>query len=198
MKNAPTVDVLQELATQMKLNLVVGGNMPGNLTMRLEDVPLETALDMITTASGTAYRQVDSIYVVGDATVKPGVENPLLERKVIWLKHIEATEFLNSLPADISRASVIPSQERNALVVVGTPQTIANIERLLSELDVSTPEIRSRQMFAIWVEVDTEGRISVDLKDAPIEMVVRELSIKTGINVVIIDTSASPSPTVAK
>ena len=51
-KNASSVDVLQELATQMKLNLVIVGNMPGNLTMRLEGVPLETALDMITAATG--------------------------------------------------------------------------------------------------------------------------------------------------
>lgn len=196
-KNAPPVDVLQELATQMKINLVVIGTLSGNLTMRLEGVPLETALEMITAASGSVYKQVDSIYIVGDATLKPGVENPLLERKVIWLRHIEATELVNSLPADIPRNSVAVSPERNALVVIGTAQTIDQIENLLAELDVSTPEIRSRQQFALWLEVDTEGRISVDAKDAPMEWVVRELSIKTGINVAIIDTYATSSPTIS-
>jgi len=197
-KNAPPVDVLQELATQMKINLVIVGNLQGNLTMRLEGVSLETALEMIMAASGAAYKKVEGIYVVGDPTVKPGAENPLLERKVIWLKHLEATEFLNAVPADIPRTSVAVAQESNALVVIGTPQTIAKIESLISELDVSTPEIRSRQQWALWVEVDAEGRISVDAKDAPMEMVVRELSIKTGINVAIIDTSATSSPEISR
>lgn len=192
-KNAPSADVLQEISNQMKIDLVIVGNMPGMLTMRLEDVTLEKALDMITAASGSAYKEIDGIYVVGDATVKPGTENPLLERKVIWLKHIEATEFVNSLSADIPRTSVTASQERNAIVVIGTPQTIEKIEHLLSELDVSTPEIRSRQQWALWIDLDEEGRISVDAKDVPMDWVIRDLSIKTGFNVAIIDTSTTSS-----
>jgi type IV pilus assembly protein PilQ len=203
-QNAQPVEVLSEIALQSKINLVTVGNIQGNLTMRLEDVTLEQALDLLTAASGSAYKKVDfdklnpadSIYVVGDPTAKPGQENPLLEKKVIWLKYIEASDFISALPADIPRQSVTASQDRNAIIVLGTKQTIEEVEQLVEELDIENADIRSRQQYAIFVDVDALGLISIDVKDAPMELVIRELSVKTGIDVTLMDTtgvSAAPS-----
>jgi len=187
-KNASVVDVLQELATQTKINLVTVGNLQGNVTIRLEGVQLEQALDMIATSSGTAYKKIDDIYLVGDVTVKPGQGNPLLERKVIRLKYIEVDDVMEILSLDL-RNNVTSSLVHNAIVVLGTPKTIEKVEELIEELDISDAESRSRQQFAIWVEVDENGLISVDAKDAPMELVVREISIKTGISVTIIEST---------
>ncbi|MBM3238565.1 hypothetical protein FJZ31_19900 [Candidatus Poribacteria bacterium] len=187
-KNAPVVDVLQDLATQTKINLVTAGNLAGNVTARLENVTLEQALEMITTSSGTAYKKIDDIYIVGDVMVKPGQENPLLERKVIRLKYIEVDDMINILPPDL-RNNVTFSPVHNAIIILGTPKTIEHVEKLMEELDVADDELRSRQQFAIWVEVDEDGLISVDAKDAPMELVVREISIKTGIDVTIIEST---------
>ena len=187
-KNAPVVDVLQELATQAKINLVTVGNVSGNVTIRLENVKLEQALDMITTSSGMVYKKTDNIYIVGDTTVKPGQENPLLERKVIWLKYIEVDDVMSILTPDL-RNNVAFSQVHNAIIVLGTPKTIEEVEQLIEELDIADAELRSRQQFAIWVEVDEDGLISVDAKDAPMELIVREISIKTGIDVTIMEST---------
>jgi len=188
-KNAPLTDVLQEIASQAKVNMVTVGNVQGNVTMRLEGVTLERALEMISASSGVTYKKIDDVYVIGDATVKPGQENPLIERKVIWLKHIDAEELVSALPSDIPRTSVTVSQDRNAIIVIGTRRTIEKLEKLVEELDVEDADIRSRMRSAIWVEVSPDGLISLDVKDAPIEMVVREISIKTGVDIVIVEAT---------
>jgi hypothetical protein len=185
-KNAPTVDVLSEIASQCKINLTAVGNVQGNLTMRLDGVTLEQALDALTDATGNAYTVVDDIYLVGDPTVRPGQTNPLLERKVIWLKHIEAQELMNSLPSDIPRTSVTASQDRNALIVLGPKKIIQQVESLVDEIDIENPDIRSRQQIAISVEVDDEGLLTIDAKDAYMEMLLREISIRKGIDMTIL------------
>ncbi|HIE28167.1 TPA: hypothetical protein EYP66_12845 [Candidatus Poribacteria bacterium] len=193
-KDAPVEDVLQEIATQSKINLVIvggtGRGTMGSVTMRLEKVSLESALEMLTAASGTTYKKVDDIYLVGKTTMQQGVENPLIEQKVIWLKHIDGFEFVSALPADIPANSVKPLSDRNAIVVSGARQTIEKIENLIKELDIDNDDIRSRQLTAVAVEVDEEGLITIDAKDASLSAVIREIAIKTGINIVILDVTS--------
>lgn len=194
-KDAPVEDVLQAIATQSKINLVIVGGtgksaISSNVTMRLENVSLERALEMLTAASGTAYKKIDDIYLVGKATTQQGVENPLIEQKVIWLKHIDGFEFVSALPSDIPGNTVRPLSDRNAIVVSGTRQTIERIEHLIKELDIDNDDIRSLQLTAVSVEVDEESLITIDAKDASMSTVIREIAIKTGINVTILDVTS--------
>jgi type II secretory pathway component GspD/PulD (secretin) len=185
-KNAPAVDVLTEIASKCKINLAVVGDVKGNITMRLDDVTLDKTLGILTDASGNAYTIVDDTYMIGDPTVRPGQTNPILESKVIWLKHIQAQDLINSLPTDIPRTNVTISLDRNALIVLGPKKTIERLEGLLSELDIDNPDIRSRQQVAVSVEVDDSGLITVDAKGAPIEEIMREISIRKGIDITLL------------
>lgn len=197
-KNAPAADVLSEIASKCKINLAVVGDVKGNVTMRLDDVTLGQAMDILTNVTGNAYVVTDNIYMVGDPTVRPGQTNPILENKVIWLKHIEAQDIINALPTDIPRTSVTISLDRNALIVLGPKKIIARVESLLDEIDIENPDIRSRQQTAVSVEVDESGLLTVDTKDAPIGELLREISIKKGIDITIIGggTTSSGSRTV--
>ncbi len=188
-KDAPLADVLEEVATQTKINYVSIGDIKGSVTMRLKDVTLEQALNMLTAASGAAYKIVDGIYIVGNATARPGEDNPLLERKIIWLKHLEVAEVISLLPSNIPKTSVTPVFDHNAIIVLGTQQTIEAMEQLIEELDVENADIRSRKPSAIWVDVSEDGLLTVDAKDASMNLVIRELSIKAGIDIVFIESS---------
>ncbi len=185
-KGVPATDILSDIASQCKINMAVVGNIPGNVTLRLDNVTLKQALDAITDITGATYTVVDDVYYVGDPSVKPGQINPLLERKVIWLKHIEAQELINSLPSDIPRTSITIAQDRNALIVLGHKRMIERLESFLAEVDVDNANIRSRQQYALSVEVDDSGLLTIDAKDATMESVLREISIKKGIDITII------------
>lgn len=185
-KGVPATDILSDIASQCKINLAIVGNISGNVTLRLDNITLEQALDAITDITGTTYAVIDDVYYIGDPSVKPGQINPLLERKVIWLKHIDAQELMNSLPSDIARTNITIAQDRNALIVLGHKKMIERLESYLAEIDVDNADIRSRQQTALSVEVDDLGLITIDAKDATMESILREISIKKGINITIL------------
>ena len=60
------------------------------------------------------------------------------------------------------------------------------MESLLNEIDIENPDIRSRQQTAVSVEVDESGLLTVDTKDASIGELLREISIKKGIDITIL------------
>jgi len=190
-KAAPADDVLSDIAAQCKINLAIVGEIRGNVTMRLDNVTLDQAFETLANVTGATYTLLDGIYLFGDPTIKPGQANPLLEQKVIWLKYINAQDLVNSLPGDIPRTSVTISQDRNAIVVIGHRKIVERIESFLKEIDVDNPDIRSRQQMAISVELDDAGLVTIDAKDAPMEMLLREISIKKGIDITILGGSGS-------
>ncbi len=184
---ASLTQLLAAVAERAKINLATVGNVERRVTLRLSNKPLEEALGDIALMTGNSYRKVGDIYFIGKGVVQPGEENPLLERKILWLNHLEATDAITLLPADIPKQNLTVSLERNALIVVGTADVIKRTEEVIAELDIDTDAIRTRQQWAIAVDVDGEtGRLAVDVKDAPIELVVREVSIRTGIDVLIL------------
>lgn len=185
-KNAPVEDLLREIAAQSKINLSTVGNVRGNITLRLVDVTLEEALMTITSSHGYAYRKVGDIYLVGDPMMKPGQANPLLTEKVVYFNHIAAEEFLTMLPSDIPKTIATPLKDINAVALVGTEEMIARVEKFIREIDVVSDEIRSRRQDAISIEVDSEGLLTVDVKDALLSQVIREIAIRTGVDVIML------------
>lgn len=63
----PVRELLAELAAFLGLNLVAGKNVTGNITLQLEDIPSDQALDIVLISQGLASRQQDSILLVAPA-----------------------------------------------------------------------------------------------------------------------------------
>ena len=189
--DASLTQLLAELADRTKINLATVGNVERRVTLRLGNKTLEEVLNDIALMTGNTYRQVGDIHFIGKGVVQPGETNPLLERKIIWLKHLDAQEISSMLPADIPRQSLTFAPDHNAIILLGTAETIEKTEQIIAELDIDNAAIRTRkQPYAISIEVASEtGRLTVDIKDAPIQQVVRELSIQTGIDLLILGES---------
>ena len=199
LKEAPVADVLTDLAQQARLNVVFVGNRArssssAGLTLKLESIPLEDALDYVTSSAGLAYRKqlvrsgenTSDVYLVGDPTLQPGLDNPILEERIFWLKHIEAREVTNLLPRDIPSANVSVDEIRNAIVAVGPPRMHDRISRVLKELDIENDAIRSRLVGALAVEVSSEGRISIDAHEVHLVRALRELAVHTNIDITLL------------
>ncbi|GLR63691.1 type IV pilus secretin PilQ [Marinospirillum insulare] len=64
----PVRELLAELAAFLDLNLVAGENVVGNITLQLEDIPSDQALDIVLISQGLASRQQGKILLVAPAT----------------------------------------------------------------------------------------------------------------------------------
>lgn len=191
---ASLTQLLAELAERAKINLSIVGDMERDITLRLDNRTVSEILTDLAHMTGYTYRQSDDLHFFGRPEIKPDKVNPLVERKTIWLSHLDAKAVLNLLPIHITKQNVVVSPTHNAVTVVGSPELIRETEQFLLELDTTDDAIRSRQgsgAIAIDVE-DGTGRLSVDLLDAPLFEVIRQLSIHTGTDVVFLGGSAAP------
>ena len=63
-KNADIVDVLRLITTQHGMNLVLGDEITGEVTLKLKDVSLEKAMNTILSVSGYSWFMEDDIVIV--------------------------------------------------------------------------------------------------------------------------------------
>ena len=191
---ASLTQLLAELAERAQINLSIVGEIERQITLRLDNRTLSEALTDLAHMTGYTYRRTDDLHFFGSPEIKPDKVNPLIERKTIWLSHLDAKAVLNLLPIHITKQNVVVSPTHNAVTVVGSPELIRETEQFLLELDATDDAIRSRQgSGAIAIDVDDPtGRLSVDLLDAPLFDVIRQLSIRTGTDVVFLGGSAAP------
>lgn len=188
-RDTALTDLLAELAERLNINLSVVGEIDRQVTVRIENKPLSDLLYSLAQMTGYSYHTVEDLHFFGKASLTPDETNPLLQRKTIWLKHLKAKEVLNLLPVDIPKQHVTVSETHNTVTVVGSGELIASTEQFLSLMDIDSDTIRSRQpkgTIAIAQARET-FRLTVDLKNAPLFDVIRQLSIETGIDVIFLD-----------
>jgi type IV pilus assembly protein PilQ len=172
-QDIPVRSVLQLIADVSNLNIVVADNVSGNLTLRLTNVPWDQALDIILDARNLDQRTNGNVIWIAPAADIAAREQQLLQAlqdrkeleplQTVLLDVSYATaEDLKSLIEESSsgdlgdkgllseRGSVSIDARTNTLLVTDTPDRIAEIQRLIKELDrpVEQVQIESRIVVA--------------------------------------------------
>jgi type IV pilus assembly protein PilQ len=151
--------VLQLLAETSGLNVVVSDTVTGNVTLRLDSVPWDQAMDIILTTRGLAMRQVGNVILVAPATEIAARERQELEaRKDIQQLAPLRSEFLQvnyAKASDLSsllrgadggsllsdRGSVSIDDRTNTLLIYDTAERIADVRRLVAALDIPVRQV---------------------------------------------------------
>lgn len=92
---ADTADVLKALATQSGENIVVGSDVTGTITVTLDSVTVEEALDYVTQLTGYTYVKDQHTYLVGSPESVGGLSNAKVE--IVTLSYANADDVLEML-----------------------------------------------------------------------------------------------------
>ena len=158
--------VLQLIADFTELNLVASDTVKGKITLRLQNVPWDQALDLVLKTKGLDKRQVGNVLMVAPAaeiaarerqeieTNKQLQELAPLQTEYIRVLYANASElfslFQSSAASDGAestgsilspRGQVIVDERTNSLLVTETPQKIEEIRRLLRLIDVPVRQV---------------------------------------------------------
>jgi len=150
--------VLQLLADFTGLNLVVSDSVVGNLTLRLNNVPWDQAMDIILKTKGLAQRRAGNVILIAPTDEIAAREKLELESrkqveelerlrtefiKVNYAKAEEMAELLNQTDNSIlsNRGSVSVDIRTNTLLVKDTSDSLANVRNLLVELDIPVRQV---------------------------------------------------------
>ena len=134
--DAELVDVFQALATQSGVNVAVSGSVKGKTTLRLRNVTLEQAMNIVTRLNGLDYAWVEAAYVVGTPEEVRAMRVSQLRTSIVVLQHIQpeyAQEVLSKLTPDVT---VSTQKGIRSVLLLGTEPSLAKAQRALAEIDV--------------------------------------------------------------
>lgn len=151
--------VLQLIADFNNFNLVTTDSVAGNITLRLDGVPWEQALDTVLKVKGLDKRLDGNILLVAPAKEIAERERQTLESKTevaelaplvteyIQINYAKAGEIASLLSADektrllSSRGAVSVDDRTNTLLVKDTADVIDHIKRMLEVLDIPVKQV---------------------------------------------------------
>ena len=150
--------VLQILADVTDLNLVVSDTVQGNITLRLQSVPWDQALDLVLQAKGLDKRKVGNVLWVGPADEissrerqdiearRQLIELAPLRRELIQVNYAKATQIAALFQSvtsgqDDTRGSVTVDERSNSIIAYQTQEQLAELRRIVAQLDMPLRQV---------------------------------------------------------
>jgi len=152
--------VLQLLADTSGQNIVVSDSVSGNLTLRLQNVPWDQALDIVLRTKGLDKRRQDNVIIIGPTEELATREKAELAAhkevqelspthtefmQVNYAKVVDLAKLIKSTNAKESmlspRGSLSVDERTNTLLVQDTSDKLADIRRLVQTLDVPVKQV---------------------------------------------------------
>ncbi|MGJ7548085.1 type IV pilus secretin PilQ [Pseudomonas alloputida] len=171
--------VLQVLADYAGINLVASDTVQGNVTLRLQEVPWDQALELVLRSKGLARREEGNVLLVApagelaeqsrgtrigqelDAQLQP------LRRELLPIHHAKASDLAELLLATLAddgiltgRGSLSVDARTNTLVAHQPVDRLAELRQLVAQLDVPVQQVEIEARI-VEANVDYEKGLGV-------------------------------------
>ncbi|CAI8423654.1 MAG: Type IV pilus biogenesis and competence protein PilQ [Halieaceae bacterium] len=153
--------VLQLIADFTELNLVASDSVTGSITLRLQNVPWDQALDLVLKTRGLDSRQIGNVLMVAPAQEiaererqeieanKQLAELAPLQSEFIRIRYATAIDVVGLFEAGSEeggaliseRGSVVVDERTNSIVVTDTAAKLAEIRDLIEKVDIPIRQV---------------------------------------------------------
>ena len=155
---ASLADVISAISDQSNIGTVVYGELKGSVTMRISDVPLEQAFQILFRGTEFTFWIHSGIYFIGPQSMQV-----LNNSKLIVLKHLKVDDVMDLLPqALIKDAQLKAVKSQNAIMAMGTYETLDGITQYINQIDLPVPQILIEAL-VVDVDIDRARQYGVDL-----------------------------------
>ena len=166
-QNANVSDVIRMIAKISDMNVLIGSNVKGTVTMKMKGVPLKNVLSLILEAYGLGMIKEDGIYYINSTgTIATVVTAEKKERaisepkitKLVPINYVSASGLMTKVKSVLSsQGRVVYDKSLHSLLITDIPGRVAKAVRLVKMLDKRTPEV---EIIAKMVEVSKTIRTS--------------------------------------
>jgi len=157
-QDIPVRTVLQLIADFNGFNLVITDSVGGNITLRLDDVPWEQALDIILKVRGLGKRMDGNVLMIAPATELAAKEREQLESnnevaalsplysefvQINYAKAETIAAMLSSQSASLlsERGNVTVDTRTNTLLIKDTAAVIDSVKEIIDVLDIAVRQV---------------------------------------------------------
>lgn len=182
--------VLQLIADFTDLNLVASDTVQGNITLRLQNVPWDQALDLVLKTKGLDKRKVGNVLLVAPAdeiaarerqeleSQKQIAELAPLKRELIQVNYAKATDIAKLFqsvtsadgsadPATAERGSVTVDDRTNSIIAYQTEDKLEELRRIVVQLDIPVRQVMIEARI-VEANVDYDKELGVNWRGARI------------------------------
>lgn len=169
--------VLQLIADFTELNLVASDTVQGNITLRLQNVPWDQALDLVLKTKGLAQRKVGNVLLVAPAEEIAARERQEMEaqrqvaelaplrRELIQVNYAKAADIaalFQSVSAGQTeeRGTVTVDDRTNAIIAYQTQERLDELRRIVTQLDIPVRQVMIEARI-VEANVDYEKELGV-------------------------------------
>jgi type IV pilus assembly protein PilQ len=157
-QDIPVRTVLQIIADYNEFNLITSDTVTGNITLRLDGVPWDQALDIILKVKGLDKRMQGNILMVAPSDELADREAKSLQAQqqvedlaplyseyvqINYAKAVEFAELIKNEDTSIlsERGSVSVDERTNTLLIRDTAKSIEDIKRMVNILDIPVRQV---------------------------------------------------------
>ncbi len=157
-QDIPVRTVLQIIADYNEFNLITSDTVTGNITLRLDGVPWDQALDIILKVKGLDKRMQGNILMVApsDELAAREAKNLQAQQQVeelaplyseyVQINYAKASEFSDLIKNEdtsilSARGSVSVDERTNTLLIRDTAKSIEDIKRMVNILDIPIRQV---------------------------------------------------------
>ena len=151
--------ILSVLAKESGYNIVTDPNVnhQDKITIHLDNVPIEQAINLVVRAVGLSYEVVGNSFLVAEPSKLK--EEVGVSSYVLNLKYANALE-VQSMLKDITKQVQVDTSG-NKLIINASPKRIAEIEDMVYQIDIPAIQIMLETRL-IEVSVDAEEQLGID------------------------------------
>ena len=153
-QDAEVSNILRLIADVSGLNMVVGEEVRGKVTLKLFNVPWDQALDIVLRTKGLGQvREGNIIRIDANANIakqqdeaakakEAQIKAEDLKTLIIPINYAKAADLATTLKKNLSsRGDLTVNEPTNSLIAKDVPQNIAEIQQLIKLLDLPTPQV---------------------------------------------------------
>ena len=161
--------VLQLIADFTELNLVASDTVSGSITLRLQNVPWDQALELVLKTKGLDSRQIGNVLMVAPAqeiaererqeieSNKQIAELAPLQSEFIRIRYAKASDVVTLFAAGSEeggslvseRGSVVVDERTNSIIVTDTAAKLAEIRTLVDRVDIPIRQVMIKARIVI-------------------------------------------------
>lgn len=173
--------VLQLIADFTELNLVASDTVGGRITLRLQNVPWDQALELVLKTKGLDKRQVGNVLMVAPAAEiaererqeieanKQIAELAPLQSEFVRIRYASAAEIVKLFQAGAEeggqliseRGSVVVDPRTNSLIITETAAKLADIRDLIELVDIPIRQVMIESRIVI-AQSDLEEELGIE------------------------------------
>ena len=150
-KEADLLTVVRLMASQENLNLVLGGDLNGSVTLKLNDVTLETAMDAILHVNGYEWFLQENIIIIKPSSQESQLSGEL-DTQIYRLRYVHGsiiTEALEEVLTQRGKVKSLSSSQSldyefevdDIVMVTDVPSNFALIDRVIGTIDQEGAQI---------------------------------------------------------